>query len=136
MNSCNFTGRLTKDPELKTNSNGKNYTRFSLAVDNGKDNNGERTAIFVNFVAWNKTAEFIVKYFSKGCKAGVSSKFSSREYTDSNGVNKSFTEFIVNEIEILESKPKQETAPVAPNEPITPPETDTDAISAELPFEL
>lgn len=141
MNICVFTGRLTKDPELKANSNGKNYTRFTLAVDNGKDSNGERTAIFINCVAWNKTAEYITKYFSKGSKACITSKFSSRDYTDSNGVNKSFTEFIINEIELCDSKPKQAAATPAPA-PVTIEtagaviEPNSGEPITELPFEL
>ena len=38
LNSCNFTGRFTADPELRTTQNGVSVTGFSLAVQrNYKD---------------------------------------------------------------------------------------------------
>ena len=62
MNNCVFVGRLTKNPELRTNGD-TTVTRFSIAVDRRfkKDE-----ADFISCVAFGKTAEFIDKYFSKG----------------------------------------------------------------------
>jgi hypothetical protein len=62
MNNCNFTGRLTKDPELKTTQSGKKYLRFCLAVDGIKDKDGNKTADFVDCIAWNKSGEIIAQY--------------------------------------------------------------------------
>lgn len=70
MNLKNFAvieGRLTKDVELKTSTNGKANTFFSVAVDrNYKDANGEYGTDFIPVTAFGKTAEFISKHFKKG----------------------------------------------------------------------
>lgn len=63
MNKTHFMGRLTRDVELRTTSNGINTARFSIAVDRTgvKDK-----ADFIPCVAWRNTADFIAKYFHKG----------------------------------------------------------------------
>ena len=64
MNMFVYSGRFTRDPELK-DSNGNKYVFFSLAQDVPvKD--GERRPIFPTFTAFGKTAEAICKYFKKG----------------------------------------------------------------------
>ena len=62
MNFVLLMGRFVADPELKKTTSGKSVCAFTLAVDKGKD----RGADFIDTVAWEKTAEFICKYFKKG----------------------------------------------------------------------
>lgn len=73
FNQCNFTGRLVKDPELKTlkNKNKTAYCNFTMAVPRQltKEQREDDDAIkadFPFFKAWGKTAEFICEYFEKG----------------------------------------------------------------------
>ena len=44
MNNCVFAGRAGKDAELKYTQSGKAVASFSIAIDNGKDSNGEKRA--------------------------------------------------------------------------------------------
>jgi single-strand DNA-binding protein len=37
FNQCQLIGRLGKDPDMSYTPNGKPVTKFSLAVDQGKD---------------------------------------------------------------------------------------------------
>ena len=128
MNSCNFTGRLTKDPELKTTQSDKKYTRFCLAVDGIKDKDGNKTADFVDCIAWNKSAEIIAQYARKGSKLGVSGRLHTTT-TEANGEKRKYTEIVVNEFDLLDSKPKdQAEQPQELPAPAEPP--------SELPFEL
>lgn len=60
MNTVQLIGRLTRDPEAK-DVNGKQVTSFSIAVNAGKDK-----AFFFDCEAWEKTAEFVAKHFTKG----------------------------------------------------------------------
>lgn len=128
MNSCNFCGRLTKDPELKTTQSGKKYTRFCLAVDGIKDKDGNKTADFVDCIAWNKSAETIAQYARKGSKLGVSGRLHTTT-TEANGEKRKYTEIIVNEFDFLDSKPKDQAE--QPQYQPDPAET-----PSELPFEL
>lgn len=65
MNSCNFTGRLTKDIELRYTNNNKKVVYFSLAVEKNFKTNDSGVA-FLNFQAFGKTAEFLANYGKKG----------------------------------------------------------------------
>ena len=139
MNTCNFTGRLTKDPELKTTQSGKKYTMFCLAVDGIKDKDGNKTADFVDFVAWNKSAEIIAQYARKGSKLGVSGRLHTTIKED-NGEKHKYTEIIVNEFDLLDSKPKDQADNSNPQVDNVNPQVDNvnapiDTPS-ELPFEL
>ena len=139
MNSCNFTGRLTKDPELKTTQNNKKYTRFCLAVDGIKDKDGNKTADFVDCIAWNKTAEIIAQYARKGLKLGVSGRYHTTTY-DKDGEKRKNVDIVVNEFDFLDSKPKDQTdqaeqAEAAPVEETTTQEI-IDNTPQELPFEI
>jgi single-strand DNA-binding protein len=57
-------GRLSKDVELRTTTNGTPVASFSVAVNRRFVKEGEeRQADFINIVAWSKTAEFCSKFF-------------------------------------------------------------------------
>ena len=59
-----FEGRLIKDPEERTTTNGKSITTFSVACDTGY---GEyKSTLFFNCTAFAASGENIKKYFGKG----------------------------------------------------------------------
>lgn len=53
MNSCNFIGRLTRDPEVRYSQGEKPVcvARFTLAVDRPTKKGSEREADFLTFKA-------------------------------------------------------------------------------------
>ena len=113
MNSCNFTGNLTKDVVVGTTQKGKKYARFSFAV---KKIGGD-TDDFFRAVAWGKVAEFIEKgladgRFLSGCEIEVQGEIHnvSGEWTDENGEKKTarYDELTV---EKIISKKKNGSAP-------------------------
>ena len=141
MNNCIFTGRLTKDPEIKTTQSGKKYINFTIAVDRKvKDANGQRQADFIPCVAWNKTAEIISQYFTKGSPIGVTGSLQVRTY-DKDGEKKFIYEILVNEFDFIggsKSSADPETTQVtqaAPAEETTTQEI-IDDTPQELPFEI
>jgi single-strand DNA-binding protein len=66
MNKISIMGRLTRDPELTTTQSGIEKCRYSVAVDEPKDKNGEKKVNFFNCVAFGKCGAFVQKYFHKG----------------------------------------------------------------------
>ena len=135
MNKVELIGRLTKEPEIRTTSNQNQFCQFTLAVDRRfKDANGQRTADFINCVAWKQTAVFIQKYFRKGNRIGVVGSIQTRNYDDKNGQKVYVTEVIVDEAEFVESQSAQIQAPQAP----TPAEEApiAEAMGVGLPFEI
>lgn len=98
MNHVIISGRLTKDAEIRYTSNKKAVASFTLAVDDGKDQNGGRKAVFIPCVAWEKTAELIDQYFRKGDGLTVIGKISVRSY-DKDGQKRFVTEVVATGIE-------------------------------------
>lgn len=101
MNQAFFIGNLTKDPESRTMTNGKQRTVFSLAINRpytSKD--GQKQADFIQFTAYDKTAELVSKYLRKGRKAAVQAKVRTGSY-NKDGHTVYTTEFIVENVEFL-----------------------------------
>ena len=83
LNRVILMGRLTADPELRQTPNGSSTCQITVAVDrNFTNQSGERQADFITVVAWNKTAEFISRYFSKGKMIIVEGNLRTRTYDD------------------------------------------------------
>ena len=76
MNSVNFIGRLTKDPELKTTTSGKTVCSATIAVKKF----GSDEALFLNIESWGKTAEYISNYGEKGRLMAVSGELDCRKW--------------------------------------------------------
>lgn len=105
MNKAILVGRLTANPELRATPGGASVCSFSVAVDRRFVRQGEeRKADFINCVAWNKTAEFISSYFTKGRFIGIVGSIQTRDWTDQNGNKRYATEVIVDEAYFTESK--------------------------------
>lgn len=98
MNNFTFIGRLTADPEV-TETNTTIVAKYSIAVQRDKD-----TADFIRITAFNKTAEFVEKYLTKGVKIAVTGRVQTGRYTDKEGNTHYTTDFIANSHEFCESK--------------------------------
>lgn len=109
MNKVFLIGRLTVDPVLKYTSSNVAVASFSLAVDRKfKNENGDYEADFINVVAWKNKAELIHGYVQKGDLISVVGRLQVRAYQNDRGENRRTTEVILEEIEFLKSKPKEE----------------------------
>lgn len=122
MNVICLMGRLTKEAELQTTTNGNSVTSFTLAVDRAYTPKGEeKQTDFINCVAWRGTAEFISKYFRKGQRMAVNGKLQQRSYTANDGSKRYVYEVVVDEAFFCEGKSTaaqqddQEAAPVQQN---------------------
>jgi len=81
MNKCVLIGRISSDIELRTTQTGIATCSFSVAINNGKDKDGnERPAEFINCRAWRETAIFISKWFQKGKMIAIEGKFKTDKY--------------------------------------------------------
>ena len=106
MNKVILMGRLTRDPEVRyTQTTNTMVTSFTLAVNRRFVAQGqERQADFLPIVAWNKTAEFIAKYFKKGQQVAVIGRVETRNYDDKDGKKVYVTEVIAEEVYFADSK--------------------------------
>ncbi|MBE7014485.1 MAG: single-stranded DNA-binding protein [Ruminococcaceae bacterium] len=105
FNKAILMGRLTRDPEQSTSPSGVVVTRFTLAVDRRFQRQGEeKQTDFLNIVAFNKTAEFVKKYFVKGQLALVSGSIQTRSWDGQDGQKRYATDIIAEEVNFVGSK--------------------------------
>lgn len=109
MNKVILMGNLTRDPEVKHTQSGKAWARVGIAVNRpfAKD-----SVDFFNLVAWDKTAEFLGKYFVKGQKTLIEGRLQTSTYKNKDGVEVNSVDVIVENVEFAGSKrdaDKQET---------------------------
>lgn len=100
MNYVSLLGRLTKDVELKQTSTGKTYCRFSLAVKKEFAKDG---ADFINCIAWDKRAELLANYFSKGQRVLIQGRLSTSSY-EVNQEKRYLTDVVVDKISFIENQ--------------------------------
>lgn len=125
MNNCNFIGRLGKDPEMRYTTGGKAVVQFSLAVNrDGKKDESD----WINFVAWEKTAELIAQYCHKGDMIGVTGNLQQRIW-EKDGQKHSAHEVKVHRIDFCGGKKNAGSTPVEDEDLFVPVEND-----GELPF--
>lgn len=106
MNKVVLMGRLTKDPDLRyTSGNNTAVASFSIAVNRrATAKEGQPQADFINIVAWNKTAEFCGKYFTKGMQVAIVGRLQTRTWDDNEGKRHYVTEVVADETYFADSK--------------------------------
>ena len=137
INKVILMGRLTRDPEMRHTNSGTPVTTFSIAINSGYGEN-QRTD-FVNCLAWNKTAEFVTKYFAKGKMIIVIGRITTRSWETQDGKRAYATEVIANEVNFGESKtsPQLNTPQTAAQQPMQDDDDDFTPLDEEdddLPF--
>lgn len=66
LNKVMLVGRLTRDPDTRAIPAGVSVTKFSLAVNKRRGRDREDEVAFIDCEAWDKTADFIQQWFTKG----------------------------------------------------------------------
>ena len=117
FNKVILGGRLTADVELKQTNNGTPVCSFTLAVNR---RTREQQTDFINCTAWNKTAEFISKYFGKGSALCVVGNIQVRTWNDNQGNKRYATEVVVDEALFVDGKNDAEQAGTASPSGYTP----------------
>lgn len=113
LNHITIMGRLTRDPELRRTQSGTAVASFSLAVDRDvKNQDGSRSADFIDCVAWRGTAELVSKYFSKGRMVGVSGRLQIRDWTDKDGGKRRSAEVVAENVYFADSRKDDGSQPV------------------------
>ncbi|MBR4694166.1 MAG: single-stranded DNA-binding protein [Bacilli bacterium] len=104
MNRVVLVGRLTRDPEMRTTASGISQTRFTLAVNRrGTNEDGSRSADFINCVAWRGTGEAIAKYLKKGRELAVEGRIQTGSYDAQDGTKRYTTDVVVDNFTFIGS---------------------------------
>ena len=132
INNVVLMGRMTADPEIRSTGSGKTVANFTIAVDKFRREDG---ADFIRCVAWEKTADFISRYFGKGTMIAVVGSIQTRQFEDQSGNKRTLVEVVAREVSFCggrnesQEKPKQNGSPADFEEIGGDDETDED-----LPF--
>ena len=105
VNKVILVGNVGKDPEIKYTPSGIPVGKFSLATNERfKDKNGEfqeRTE-WHNIVAWQRLAEIVGEYVSRGSKLYVEGKIQTSSWEDrQTGERKYRTEIVARDLLLL-----------------------------------
>ena len=132
MNSWTGIANLTADPEMRFTESGKAVTSFSIAINNGKDREGEeRPPTYIDVVAWERLAETCAEYLRKGKKCAVVGAITVEDYTDKEGVKRRKYRIRANNVEFLSPRSEDDERPTAARRTRRPePRDDLD----DLPF--
>ena len=104
MNNVELIGRLTKDPEVRSFGKGKDAVdmcRFTLAIRDGKDKDGNERTQFISCTAWGAVVEILEKFTAKGDMLAVDGKLVQNNYENKDGVMQYQTEVRVNGVYLL-----------------------------------
>ncbi len=121
MNKAFLIGRLTRDPELRYSTSNAAIVNFSIAIDRQYTNNqGQRETDFINIVAFQKQAENIKKYVSKGSLVAVDGRIQTRTYDDKDGKRVYVTEVVADRVQFLDSRNSQNNSQSVQEDGLTP----------------
>lgn len=101
MNQVFLCGRLTHNVDLKQTAT-MTVARVGIAVNRRVKDQVD----FFNLVAFDKTAEFLSKYFGVGSKIIVEGRLQTSRYKDKDGNERTTTDVIVEQVEFADSKKK------------------------------
>ena len=108
MNRVLLTGRLTRDPELRTLSSGKTVTQFSLATNDYRG--GKELSEFHSIVTWDRLAEICGQYLGKGQLVALEGRLQTRQWEDDRKVRHWKTEIVASQVEMLSGRRKKDYA--------------------------
>lgn len=129
MNHVTIIGNLTKAPDMRQTTSGKNVCSFTVAVNRRfKDAQGNAMTDFFNVVAWGKLAELCGRYLDKGRKCCVMGELQNRSYETKDGTKRTITEIVAEQVEFLTLRTDAALSETAV------PEGFTDIEDEDLPF--
>ena len=132
-------GNLGQDPEIKNMPNGKAVANFSIAVseqwkDKATGQKQEKTE-WIRCVAFDRLAEIIGQYVTKGSKLYVEGKLQTRKWQAQDGSDRYSTEVVVSEMQMLSGKQDGQQGTQRSNPaPPPPPPGAFDDFDSDVPF--
>lgn len=113
MNDVKLIGRMVKKPELEYTAGNTPVTKFTIAVDRKKKEDG---ADFIRITVFGKQAENICRYLDKGRQVAVDGSIKTGSY-QKDGKTIFTTDIIADRVEFLGSAPEPKAEPKASYDP-------------------
>ena len=106
MNKVLLTGRLTRDPEMRSLASGKNVTTFTVA-SNEFLGGGKEKSEYHPVVAWDRLAEIAGRYLGKGQQVAIEGRLQTRSWDDEKGARHWKTEIVASHVEMLSGRQQE-----------------------------
>jgi len=107
VNKVLLTGRLTRDPEMRSLASGKTVTQFGVATNEYRTN-GQEKSEYHNVVTWDRLAEICGQYLGKGQQVAVEGRLQTRSWDDDRGLRHWKTEVVASHVEMLSGRRKKD----------------------------
>lgn len=105
LNQFTLIGRMAKTPQLQTTREGVPYIRFTLAVRRTfKNQSGTYDTDFIQLVSWNKLAETVADYCTKGSLISVNGRIQMRSIETDNQKRLTVPDVIAETVTFLQLK--------------------------------
>lgn len=133
LNRVILIGRLTREAEIRYTASQVPYARFTIAADrpyNSQRNESNNTD-FISCIAWQKTAEIIQKYTTKGSLVAIEGRIETGSY-EKDGKKVYTTDVRVDNLRLLDRKNKSDDMTSGPS-PVDF-ENKNDSINESDPF--
>ncbi|AJA73097.1 TPA: single-stranded DNA-binding protein [Mannheimia haemolytica] len=133
MNLVTLIGRLGQDPDVRVMQNSEKVAALSIATTEKWTD--KQTGVKKESTEWHRVvlyrrlAEIAELYVKKGHLVSIIGKIKTRKWTDSNGVERSITEIIAEQMQMLSSGEKN-TPNKAENKP-QPKQKNQDVMTAD-----
>lgn len=112
INQVILLGRLTRDPEQRTTTSGKNVVSFSIAVDRQSQDD---QADFFNITAWDKLGDLVMQYLSKGRRVLIQGRLRQDSWEDKDtGKRQSRIEVTASDVTFLDGPNGDNSGSAAP----------------------
>jgi single-strand DNA-binding protein len=104
VNRVLLTGRLTRDPEMRSLASGKAVTQFSVAT-NEYIGQGKEKAEYHNVVTWDRLAQTCGEFLGKGQQVAIEGRIQTRSWDDDTGKRHWKTEIVANHVAHIDWRP-------------------------------
>ena len=108
MNRVLLTGRLTRDPEMRSLPSGKTVTNFSVATNEYRK--GEEYTEYHAVVTWERLAEICGQFLGKGQMVSLEGRLQTRRWEDDHKIKHYRTEVVASSVEMLSGRRKKDYA--------------------------
>jgi single-strand DNA-binding protein len=113
LNKVMLIGRLTRDPEVRTFSNGGKVAKIGFAVNNRKKDQATGQwvddPVYLDIDAFNretgrKLADLVEQYLKKGHQAYIEGNLVLDQWTDKDGQKRSKLKIVLQDLQFLEPR--------------------------------
>lgn len=104
VNRVTLAGRLTRDPELRYTGSGTAVLTLRLACGRKfrtKAGDNKEDTLFIDVVAWDRTAENCAQYLSKGRPVYVTGRLQSRTW-ERDGQKRTTIEVVADRVQFMD----------------------------------